>query len=651
MEWRRLAFKNGWRNARRYAGYLASATLAVLVFFIFALFLHNPFVTEGHMNSSVRYIIEGFRYIVGAFAVVFIVFFHSSMMRYRNREFGLFLTLGMTPAQVGRMIFLEGLLLGGTALSIGMGLGLLFGKMFLLAIGNILGVSEPIPFVLPGAVFTSTITLFGAVFVLESLYLGVRMSLRTPKSLILGARTQQKAPKASLGRVLLSLVSLGLAYAMAVFLSAFIVITFFPILILVGIGTYFLFTQTMVFVLKSLRKRPLSGTALLVVSRLTFRMGDHARMLTLVTMLCAIVLTGMGAVTGIQSINDLNSTRVAPVALNVVYQDVKGDQLAAKPEAVRKILQAHGLGAGQELQAQMVLVQVQAADGSGKPVPTWAMRQVDFDQWTQRNLNAHPILSTYYKLPTEAKPGEPRLIVAYPLVMKELFPNHDVVVKSGTGSWSMLVEGQYDARVFNEDVTMPTDFVLVMDDSDFRQVQAQAAPESLWTTAGWMVPDWHDTKGAVQDLNQLAGEDVKQGRALVSNTLGVFEQGNQVLEVTLFAGLFVSTLFFLASCSAIYFRLFAQQEEDARQFASLRRIGFERAEAGRVLTVELMLLFFLPFLVAVLHSSVAMQDLSNLLAVQGSVWSSYLLVVGISILCFLAYYLVARVRYLRQVWR
>ncbi|KEO82601.1 ABC transporter permease [Tumebacillus flagellatus] len=651
MEWRRLAFKNGWRNARRYAGYLASASLAVTVFFIFALFIHNPYVAEGHMNANVRYIIDAFRYIVGAFAVVFIVFFHSSMMRYRNREFGLFLTLGMTPAQVGRMIFVEGLLLGAAALTIGIGLGLIFGKMFLLAMGNIISVSEPIPFALPSAVFRSTLLLFGAVFVLESLYLAVRMSLRTPKALILGARTRQKAPKPSLWRVLLAVLSLGAAYYLAVFWSLALTYTFFPILILIGVGTYFLFSQALVWVLTALRKRPLSGLALLVVSRLTYRITDHARMLTLVTVLCAIVLTGMGAVTGTQSINELNTARVHPVSVNVIYQEAQADRLAAKPEKVREILRSNGFDASDELQAPMVLVNVQAADGS-KPNRVWAMRQEDFDSWTKHIMQAHENLRDYYKLPAPATPGEPRLIVSYPIALKEdLYPRHDVVVQSGASTWNMKIDGQYDARTFNTESSMPSDFVLVMADVDFQKVKAAALPESLWTSAGWQVSNWQEIKPAMNAVYELAADDVKQGRAFVTDTQTVFDRVHQVLEVMEFAGLFVSTLFFLASCSAIYFRLFAQQEEDARQFASLRRLGFERGEAGRVLSVELMLLFFVPFAVAVLHSTVAMKDFMNLLAVEGAVWQSYFLVVGISILCFLAYYLAARVRYLRQVWR
>lgn len=651
MEWRRLALKNGLRNARRYLGYLLSAALAATVFFMFALFTHNSYVVDGPMSSNARYIMEGFRYIVAGFAVVFIVFFHSSMMRYRTKEFGLFLTLGMTPVQVGMMIFLEGLMLGAVALGVGIGLGMLFGKMFLLAMGNILGVSEPIPFEAPRAVFTSTLGMFGTVFVLESLYLALRMAFRSPKSLILGARSRQKAPIASVWLVLLSLVSLGTAYYLAVFHSMELQLYFFPILILTGVGTYFLFTQTLVWVLKSLRKRPLQGIALLVVSRLTYRMRDHARMLTLVTMLTAIVLVGMGTVSATQSVNESNTARVRPVSFNVVYPSDQTAQLRTKLDSVHDLLKTNGTDVAEEIQSDMVLVNVETTNGSKPARPAFAIGQSDFDHWRQLNLKYNPILSKYISPIEPAKPGIPRFIVSYPLMLGELFPEHDVVVKSGNSDWKMRIEGQDDARAINQQISQRTDFMLVLTDEEFQQVKAAAPSGNLWTTRGWMVNDWHTSLAGSNALNTLFAEDVQKGLVVYSDAITVFSQARNILEVMMFAGLFVSTLFFLASCSAIYFRLFAQQEEDALQFAALHRLGFERAEAGRVLTFELALLFFLPFAVAFLHGLFAMKDFEHLLTVEGDIWSPFFLVVGISLLCFVVYFMVARIRYLRQVWR
>ena len=631
MEWRTLAFKNARGQARRFVGYLLSASLAVTVFFLFALFVNNPVVEAGYMTDFARRLLTLSRVVVVLFSIFFIGYFHSSLVRLRGKEFGMLLVLGMTPKQVGRMIFLESLLLGGIALLIGSLLGLVFGKLFLLAMGNILQLQAPITFLVPEGVVSSTVLVFGIVFVIEGALSAWRVSRRTPLLLLRSKRRRQAPPRTSWWRILLAVAMIGGGYGLAVTSGKEVASQMLPILLLTCAGTYYFFTQLLVMVLNALRKRALHGSGLLVASRLLHRVRDQARMLTVVTILIAMVLTGMGAVFGMKQVLALNSMRVNPVGVQMIVQE---DRATVDPQE------------GMHLRVPLLFGKISGEGKRGSS--TWVIADSGYQALKKAVLQARPELTRYFQEELPLKTGEGRFHVPYPLMLGEQFPNHQARLQIGTQNLPLRLQDQADTRVLNSQ--NGTDFMLILTDEDFARLEQTAFTENRWVSDQYMLDDWTASASAAANLRERAAEDIANGQAYVTDTGTVYLDSEKMVGVMLFTGLFLSLLFFLAAAVSIYFKLFAQQEEDARQFQALRRMGFTRKEAGRILTVELALLFFLPFLVALLHSVAAMVSFSNLLTMQGSVWGAYLAVGGLSFLCFFAAFAAARVRYLRQVW-
>ncbi len=439
MDWRSIIFKNTLRSLRRYLGYLLASAVAVTVFFMFAAFVDNPAVQHGYTTRTAAELLMICRVIVALFAVFFIFYFHAALIRMRNKEFGLLITLGVTPRHIGMMIFNESILIGISALIAGIVFGIGCTQVFLWAMSSILALPSTLPFALPVSALLTTLIFFGIVFLMDAWMLAWRVMRRAPRSLILGVRARQAPPRVSLFLIVLGLLCIGVAYDLALQFSILVLLTMIPIIGLTIIGTYFVFSQVCVLLLRQLRKCALHGVSLLIVSRLSYRVRDYARMMTVVTVLNAMVLTGMGAVFGV-----------------------------------------------------------------------------------------------------------------------------------------------------------------------LRMVQ---------------VDTLHSNKTEVE----------------------------QVLSVMLFAGFFVSCLFFLAAGSSIYFKLFNQQEEDQRQFQALARIGMCKRETERILTRELLLLFFVPVALGILHGGVAMLDLANLLNAYSIVLPAFGWICLVYIACFAIYFAIALLNYTKRV--
>src|SRR5690606_8933171 len=132
---------------------------------------------------------------------------------------------------------------------------------------------------------------------------------------------------------------------------------------------------------------------------------------------------------------------------------------------------------------------------------------------------------------------------------------------------------------------------------------------------------------------------------LVADRNGMDTMLRQTLGLSMFAGVFVSLLFFIGAGSLIYFKLFTELPDDRRLFTRLGRIGITRGESDRVVTAQIALVFLLPFAVGGVHAFVALNALGTTLGVNVVGYS--FIVVGLFAAVQLAFMGLTRWTYLR----
>src|ERR1044071_9537280 len=106
-----LLLRNIYRNRRRYIGYLLASTIAVATFFTFGFIARHPDLSRAELPDVVLHLLLIGQIGAALFALFFVVFFHRFLLRLRGSEFGLLLTLGMSPRQLAAMIWIESLTL------------------------------------------------------------------------------------------------------------------------------------------------------------------------------------------------------------------------------------------------------------------------------------------------------------------------------------------------------------------------------------------------------------------------------------------------------------------------------------------------------------------------------------------------------------
>ena len=166
---------------------------------------------------------------------------------------------------------------------------------------NILAIDKGLPFYIPiKAVFT-TIGAFLILFLVISLFTSKMVKANKLIDLMKSEEKPKPEPKASKALAFLSVLLIGLGYGCVFYFVLernFIMPYLLGGVVFVVIGTYFLFSQLSVYVIRVLKKKDtvfFNKTNLLTISELAYRMKDNATMFFMLAIVSAVAFTGIGA--------------------------------------------------------------------------------------------------------------------------------------------------------------------------------------------------------------------------------------------------------------------------------------------------------------------------------------------------------------------
>lgn len=126
-------------------------------------------------------------------------------------------------------------------------------------------------------------------------------------------------------------------------------------------------------------------------------------------------------------------------------------------------------------------------------------------------------------------------------------------------------------------------------------------------------------------------------------------QAKQTNGLLLMASVLVGIVFFTFAASFIYFRLYTDLNRDQQQYKMISKMGLSRRELKRIVTRQLLIMFFLPIIVAVIHTAVAYTALQQL--VDFSILNSSIVIL-ISFVCIqILYFFITRWRYLQKLYK
>ena len=641
MTFRQLAFNNVLRNKRIYIGHFFSSTFAVLIFFTYGLLIFHPNLqgelthvstimsTFGKIGFHLSY------YLIFVFSFLFIFYSVSAFLKNRKKEFGLLMLHGMSHQQLHQLIFFENMLIGFPSIVVGIGLGMVFSKLFLLVSGSLLGVEQTLAFYFPLKAMLVTAMSFVVLFLLISLFTSKMVKMNELVELIKSDEKPKTEPIVSVYISLLVLILLGAGYsAVHHSIAAVNYMTLNQLFLLVGVGvvfivfgTYFFFTQLCVYVLHTLKNRETTffkRTNLIVISELMYRMKDNARTFFIVTIISAVSFTAIGVCTAIA--NPELAKHETPYAFT--YRSDKGNiQEKAHIEEIKKQLEASGF--------------------SYNLVATKFKRALN--GWPLISLSAYNEYANNLGYEIEKLTNENESIaIRLNKNVNSAEDLTDFVIKHGDLEVPLSVK----KSVYIPELAMVESPVIVSDAvyNKVLNVQEEGVLRD-YTIYGFIVKDWSETSAISTNLKKFIGTNQEDYYAFSSLYLKWIElkQQNGLLSIS---SVMVGIVFFVFTLSFLYFRLFTDLERDQEQYEMISKLGLSQSELKQIVTRQMMLLFFLPIVVAMVHSSFAFltfHQLGQTVSREMSVFQSSIVVL-VSFICIqIMYFLIIRHHYLKRI--
>ncbi|SFG37869.1 ABC transporter permease [Sporolactobacillus nakayamae] len=643
-----LARRNMARNFIQYFLYFGSMIISVLIFFIFVSIQYNDEAQAAAADSvKINTAFQAASIVLLIFVALFIWYSNSFFTKRRKKEIGLYALMGLRKKQIGWMLFFENLILGLMSLAVGMFIGMLLSKFFIMILMKLMHITVAVHFSISLPAILETIIVFLVIIVTASFY-GYRLIYGFQLvELFRDEKKGDREPKVSIFQALLAVALIGTGYFLVLQdlkppLWRLPIVALMMLLCIIA-GTYLLFRSLTVFILKQMRKRKnvyYKGTNVIGISQLLYRMRGNARVLTVIAAMSAVTLVSVGTSysfyynAGEWTKN--NFPHSYKYVIPVDQQD-KAEQLLYK--ALRADGEQHKVTSHVSVPALNLDVQMLEYDGGS----------AEFDIISEAVYNQ--VAARYGQKDRIHLIGNEATMLAkfYEKKFKKSYIGHNGKIGSvesyeNGGKKTFVHYVSYERTKFLQSTTV------VVSDTMFQKLARVSKPLIL----NQIDVSGQEHLGKVDDqfliaMNNLE-KKIKERNAHyygVFSFYGIYHSTMTAYGLIMFLGAFLGLVFLLATGSIIYFKQLNEAAQEKPQYAILRKVGLTNREIRGTIAKQAAFIFVLPLVMGVLHSTIALGALSRM--IDDDLTVPAVICMGIYALIYFIYYLFTVRAYTKMV--
>lgn len=591
--------------------------------------------------------------IIGLFSIIFLFYTNSFLIKRRKKELGLYNILGMGKKHIGIIMFFESVIISFVGIVGGLLSGVILNKLIILFLYKLINYQVPIKFEISTKGIIFSLILFSVVFLLILLSNLARIHLSKPIELLQGNNVGEKEPKTKWIMTVLGIICIVTGYVMAITikspLDAFAM--FFVAVILVIIGTYCLFTAGSIAALKLLRKNKkfyYQTKHFTAVSGMLYRMKQNAvglaNICILSTMVLVMVSTTVCLYIGTEDALSLrfptdigfeqsvtpgnNSNR--DLAVTTVKESVKNNK-----RELKKFRDYEYLSFTVSKKDNKLITDTRNYTSTYNAHVLNFMTSDEYQRFTGKKVdlkqNEILIYNDKVKLGNEFELFNKTYTVKEELddfakisIFQGLIANIHYIVVANNDVMNDIYIGQNEA--YGESASkMIHRIEFDIDGTDEQKISC-----------------FNNIVAPISEITDLSQAECKQ--ASKNDFYGLYGG-------FLFLGLFLGLLFLMATVLIIYYKQISEGYEDKERFEIMQKVGMSHYEVKKSIRSQVLMVFFLPLIVACIHVMAAFNMITKLLTLLNlSNVSLFILCTVCTILVFaiiyaIVYSLTARVYY------
>lgn len=537
------------------------------------------------------------------FAVIFLFYTNSFLIKRRKKEIGVYNILGMGKRHIARMMAVETILTAGISILGGLVFGIIFGKLMYLLLLKILHNSVDMQFSVNGTAIVQTVILFAGIFLLTYLYNILQIQLVNPVELLHGGNQGEKEPKSRWLLVIVGVAALGNGYWIALTTEAPLeaLLKFFVAVVCVIIGTYALFIAGSIVVLKILRKNkayyynPKHFTS---VSGMIYRMKQNgaglANICVLSTMVLVMVSTTVSLYAGMEDILDSRFPRDVSIVCNEA--DTNNE------ETLQRLIKEQCEKAGVKITDR-----VRYRYGSMNAV----LKGNNLEKVEQYYPDNH-----FYYVEMITQEEYNRIEKQNVSLKEQEILTYTTNGKCGKKQINIAGQNYQVKKELSEMTSQPKSTAEMY--KTLYIVFANA--EQIERIESFSYADKFNLKGddgkQKETLEQIQNEfyekfpdGTMESRVLSRSSFYELYGG------LFFIGIYLGSMFIMATVLIIYYKQISEGYDDRERYQIMQKVGMSKKEVKRSIRSQVLSVFFLPLVVAAIHVAVAFKVMTKILGV------------------------------------
>ena len=631
----KLAFKNIKKSVSDYAIYFFTLVLGVAIFYVF-----NAIDSQTAMmrvSESTRDIIDlmlnmlsGVSVFVSFILGFLIIYASRFLMKRRNKEFGIYMTLGMSKGKISKILVVETFLIGLLSLVVGLVLGCALSQVMSVIVANMFEADlTEFTFVISTNAIFKTIIYFGIMYLLVMIFNTISVSRCKLIDLINANKKTEtvklKNPYLCIVIFVIAVVILGYAYYQVTGNVENLRETwqiFLPIG-LGAVGTFLLFFSLSGLVLRVLqhfKKFYYKGLNSFTIKQFSSKINTTVFSMTVICLMLFVTICVFSSCMSMKNAMTENLQELAPVDI----------QLAKTRDIPREFIEEYGYSEGQVNNSYQSIED--DLNSVGFDVNNYYKDMVSINTYTTDELTVRSTLGSAYeeiykKYPFMTYDAVEQIVTisdynkaakvlgldTYTLDDDEylVIADYDNMVSVRNAALGLNTPIIIDGKTYYPKYDKCKDGFLVISNSHINAgvfIVPDDAVSNLTVEEEYMYANYKaDTEEEKQEIEDLL---ISKTDALsnigstigASTRLSIYEGSVGLGALVTFIGLYLGVIFLISSAAILALKELSEATENKERFKMLRKIGADEKLINKALFRQIAIFFLAPLVIAIIHS-------------------------------------------------
>ena len=642
----KLSLKNIKKSMKDYAIYFFTLILGVAIFYVFnSIGSQTAMMTVSKSTSEIlklmTSILSGVSVFVSFILAFLIIYASRFLMKRRKKEFGVYMTLGMSKRKISLILFFETLFIGIISLTVGLLAGTVLSQFMSVVVADMFEADmTKFKFVFSESACIKTLIYFGIMYLVVMIFNTFNISKCKLIDLIYGNRKSEavklKNPWLCIIIFMVSACTLGYSYYAVTEGINEVLSTNKRMLGIIAIGsisTFFIFwslSGLILKIVKSNKKFYYKGLNSFTVRQISSKINTTVFSMTVICLMLFITICVLSSALSMKNSLNRSFESYAP-------RDVE----LSKRCDVDEDLKDYGYTDEQIEGSKMSIKEI--LDKLDFNYQKYFKNIEEYAIYTNNEVNLKSVLGDYYE---NASSKFSSLIYDHKVELMKL-SDYNKLVKSLNLEKISLDDNQYayvanyEMSVNLENDALKTNPKIVIDGKEYLPRYDKCVdgfyemagnkindgfivlPDSAFVnskkTFEFLVADYNGETDKIEEMvNDLINKDYYKNTNLTINTKADIRDSSVGLgAIVTFIGLYLGIIFLISCAAILALKELSESSDNFIRFEMLRKIGVDEKDLNKALFRQIGIFFMFPLLVAIIHSIFGIKFSNYILKASG----------------------------------